>query len=372
MMMTSNQNKSFKTKLKSIKKELISTTNTLTRSKSVSTSSSSSSSSTTTAYPCSMASLSSPYSSLQSSPYSSTNTSPRSVVSATFTSSSLAQSTPELAQEQHQQHHHQHSSSSSFRYRSQSISQSFSKLTQNLNHSNKTKAASHFHLPAVYNQQQRQLSNSSSSCSPSPYESTFDTCIPLDSDHFTYTNITSPKVEPEDNDNLDLYRNYNDAIDSTDKGNHRDDVAPSSSSGMIKEEITIPPLPDINEFNTRYQQRQQLQLQRQQSNASSTMFTIPTTGNNSSTSLHKYNTAISRDGSLKSTTNGGGVLLNQGTGNFTPSTSVSLAHSKTNSVDNSCYYDDGGVKEISEEQQEDYLAINILNSINKSEIAWDI
>ena len=371
--MTSNQNKSFKTKLKSIKKELITTTNTLTRSKSVSTSSSSSSSSSsTTAYPCSMASLSSPYSSLQSSPYSSTNTSPRSVVSATFTSSTLAQSTPELTKEQsHQQHHHQHSSSSSFRYRSQSISQSFSKLTQNLNHLNKTKTTSQFHIP-LYNQQQRQLSNSSSSCSPLPYESTFDTCIPLDSDHFTYTNITSPKVEPEDNDNLDLYRNYNDAIDSTDKGNHRDDVAPSSSSGMIKEEITIPPLPDINEFNTRYQQRQQLQLQRQQSNASSTMFTIPTTGNNSSTSLHKYNTAISRDGSLKLTTNGGGVLLNQGTGNFTPSTSVSLAHSKTNSVDNSCYYD-GGVKEISEEQQEeDYLAINILNLINKSDIAWDI
>ncbi|CCG24525.1 hypothetical protein CORT_0F03010 [Candida orthopsilosis Co 90-125] len=340
-MMSSNQNKSFKTKLRTIKKELISTTSTLTRSKS------SSSTTSTTMYANSMTSLSSPYSSLQPSPFSSTNTSPRSIVSATFASSSLVQSTPDLSQEQQQQQHHQHSSSSSFRYRSQSFSQSFVKLTQSNNKHN----GSHFHLP-LHNHVRQQ----SNAISHSPYESTFDTCIPLDYDHFTYTNTKSPKLTPEEDELSEFY--YNDNTNA------------NNASAAIKEEITIPPLPDIHEFNSRYQQRQQLQ---HQSSYNSSI----TTGNNSSTSLNRYNSEISRNGSisLKNGNMSRSVSL-VSTTNLTPSTPISLTHSKTNSID--VYgreYDgsngDGYVKEVNEEQEDD-LAINILNVINKNEISWDI
>jgi len=203
-----------------------------------------------------------------------------------------------------------------------------------------------------------------------PYESTFDTCIPLDYDHFTYTNITSPKLPPKEEER---------GVGGEDDGEVGDfyyGVNNPDSFNSIQEEVIIPPLPDINEFNTRYQQRQL-----------STSNNSIITANNSSTSLNKYNSGMSRNNSINMKSTGGvgvGVGVGNGVGsinmsrslsmastcttaNLPPSTPLSLTHFKTSSFD---VYGRGVQDE--EQDGDDDLAINILNVINQNEITWDI
>ncbi|KAI5964438.1 hypothetical protein KGF57_000930 [Candida theae] len=405
-----NYNKSFRAKLKSIKKELISTTNTLTRSKSTFFSSSPSPS---TPYPCSIASLSSPYSSLQPSPFTSTNTSPRSIVSSTFATSSFVQSTPELNQEQQQSSHSSTSSSSStIRYRSHSISHSFSKFAQNINNHSSVmfKSGSHFHLPLTTQQRQQgnnNNNNNNNNTAPLAHESIFDTCIPLDYDHFTYTNTTdsTPEDENDDDDgNLDGF-NINQSNDNSNANyyNNNSNVI-SSFFGEAKEEVIIPPLPDIHEFNPIYQQQQQQQQQRHkpqrhqlhhQSSTSSIMTSnsdLHTTttnnnnnnNNNSNTTLNRHNSAIRcfKQGGTNMTQSASFATTNTNkTYNSTPNTPVSLTHSKTNTIDvcvtNEAYINcsndgDGAIDANVNEIEDDILAINILNLIRNNEIVWDI
>ncbi|KAI5952198.1 hypothetical protein CANMA_005074 [Candida margitis] len=346
-----NNTKSFKTKLKTIKKELMSTsTYTLTRCKSTTSSTTSTVAS---------ASASTPY----SSPYSSNNTSPRSVVSATFVSS-----TPDLSQQP------QHSSSSTFRYRSSSFSQPFVKLTQiNHSHQNNKHSSPHFlHLPL---HAQRQSSNTSTTPLSSPsYEPTYDTCIPLDYDHFTYTNTASPKLTPEEDEscNGNYYHYYDDSINSS----NNDNKWSSHHAACIKEEVIIPPLPDIHEFSSRHNHHHH-------QSAPSII------GNNSSTSLNRYNNSnnnsngISRNGSANMSRSVSLDSTNLSLGDSgTPTPYCSNTHSKTNSVDERGIYGKGEKSADNENavvgvgnnegNREDDLATNILSVINMKEISWDI